>query len=167
MDVAAIAQTYWVSDAARPTPRAHRELVNIDGIEVMLDKAWAGPSVRAALRSGSYERAERGVLAAKLSPDDTYLELGSGIVVLATLAAGRVGDGNVVAVEADPVIAAVARETALRNGHVIDVRNVVLLTLHGGGSPQKPVTALSAGHTTTRPGSRRSSISFTGCARRG
>ena len=105
----------------------HRELVNIDGVEVMLDKAWAGPSVRAALRSGSYERAERGVLAATLSPDDTYLELGCGIGVLATLAAARVGDGNVVAVEADPVIAAVARETASRNGHVIDVRNVVLL----------------------------------------
>jgi FkbM family methyltransferase len=104
-----------------------RELANIDGVEVMLDEAWAGPSVRAALRSGSYERAERGVLAATLSPDDTYLELGCGIGVLATLAAARVGDENVVAVEADPVIAAVARETASRNGHTIDVRNIVLL----------------------------------------
>lgn len=104
-----------------------RELVSIDGVEVMLDEAWAGPSVKAALRSGSYERAEREVLAATLSPDDTYLDLGCGIGVLATLAAARVGDRNVVAVEADPVIAAVARETASRNGHVIDVRNVVLL----------------------------------------
>ena len=105
----------------------HRELVNIDGVEVMLDNAWANPSVRAALRSGSYERTEREVLGATLSPDDTYLELGCGIGVLAMLAAGRVGGENVVAVEADPVIAAVARETASRNGHVIDVRNVVLL----------------------------------------
>jgi FkbM family methyltransferase len=105
----------------------HQELVSIDGVEVMLDQAWAGPSVRAALRSGSYERAERGVLVATLSPDDAYLELGCGIGVLATLAAARVGDGNVVAVEADPVVADVARETASRNGHVIDVRNVVLL----------------------------------------
>jgi len=114
----------------------HDKIVDIDGVKVMLDKAWAGPSVRAALRSGSYERAERRVLAATLSPDDTYFELGSGIGVLATQAAGRVGDENVVAVEADPAIAAVARETASRNGHVIDIRNIVLL--HDPVEPTTP-----------------------------
>jgi len=95
----------------------------------MLDPAWATPSIRAALSSGSYEQAERGVLGTTLSPNDTYLELGSGIGVLATLAARRVGSENVVAIDADPAIAAVARETAALNGHAIDVRNVVLL--HG------------------------------------
>jgi FkbM family methyltransferase len=104
-----------------------REPVRIDGVEVMVDDAWASPSVRAALRSGSYEWAERKVLAATLLPDDTYLELGCGIGLLATLAAARVGDRNVVAIEANPVIADVARETASRNGHAIEIRNVVLL----------------------------------------
>lgn len=106
---------------------ASREQVSIDGVEVMLDEDWTTPSIQAALRSGSYERAERGVLVATLSPDDTYLELGCGIGVLATLAAARVGDENVVAIDADPVIANVARETTSRNGYAIEVRNVALL----------------------------------------
>lgn len=127
----------------------NHELVSIDGVEVMLDAAWASPTVRASLRSGSYERSERAVLAATLSPDDTYLELGCGIGVLATLAAARVGDGNVVAVEADPAIAAVARETASRNGHAIDVRNAVLL--------QDPVEAVTSFYV--RPDFRVSSLS--------
>jgi len=55
-----------------------RKRVNIDGVEVLLDEAWASSPVRSALRSGSYERAERQVLAATLSPDDRYLELGCG-----------------------------------------------------------------------------------------
>jgi FkbM family methyltransferase len=125
------------------------EQVSISGVEVMLDEAWAGASLRAALRSGSYERAERGVLAATLSPDDTYLELGCGIGVLATLAAARVGDENVVAIEADPVIANVARETASRNGYTIEVRNAVLL--------HNPVEAVTDFYV--RPDFRLSSLS--------
>lgn len=106
---------------------ASAEVVTIDGVEIELDEAWASPPIREALRSKWYERAERGILAATLSPDDTYLDLGCGIGLLATLAARRVGAGNVVAVEADPAIATVARETASRNGQAIDVRNVVLI----------------------------------------
>lgn len=107
--------------------RAGAELVTIDGVEIELDETWASPPIREALRSKWYERAERGILAATLSPDDTYLDLGCGIGLLATLAAKRVGAGNVVGVEADPAIATVARETASRNGQAIDVRNVVLI----------------------------------------
>jgi cyclopropane fatty-acyl-phospholipid synthase-like methyltransferase len=103
------------------------EPVSIDGVEIMLDESWSSPSVRSALRSGSYERAEREILAATLSPDDTYLELGCGIGLLATLAAARVGDESVVAVEANPIIADVARETTSRNGHTIEIHNIVLL----------------------------------------
>jgi FkbM family methyltransferase len=125
------------------------ELVRIDGVEVMLDEAWASPSVQAALRSGSYEWAEREVLAATLSPDDTYLELGCGIGVLATLAADRVGDRNVVAMEANPVIAEVARDTASRNGHTIEIRNVVLL--------EDPMDAVTSFYV--RPDFRESSLS--------
>ena len=132
----------------RPVSTNH-EPVSIQGVEVALDEAWAGPSVRAALRSGSYERAERSVLVATLSPDDIYLELGCGIGVLATLAARRVGERNVVAVEADPAIAKVARETASRNGHVIDVRNAVLL--------HEPVEEVAAFYV--RPDFRLSSLS--------
>lgn len=125
------------------------ELVSIDGVEVMLDEAWACPPVQAALRSESYERAEREVLAATLSSDDTYLELGCGIGLLATLAADRVGDRNVVAIEANPVIAEVARETTSRNGHTIEVRNVVLL--------EDPVEAVASFYV--RPDFRESSLS--------
>jgi FkbM family methyltransferase len=125
------------------------ELVSIDGVEVGLDEAWASPPVQGALRSGSYEWAERKVLAATLSPDDTYLELGCGIGLLATLAAARVGDRKVVAIEANPVIAEVARETASRNGHTFEVRNVVLL--------EDPVEAVPSFYV--RPDFRESSLS--------
>ena len=106
---------------------ADADTVVLDEVEVLLDGPWATPKVRAALRSGSYERAERGILTATLSPDDSYLELGCGIGVLATLAATRVGGESVVAIDADPSISTVARDTASRNGHAIDVRNAVLL----------------------------------------
>lgn len=128
---------------------AGSESVRIDGVEVMLDEAWASPPVRTALRSGSYERAEREVLAATLSSDDMYLELGCGIGLLATLAAARVGDRNVVAVEANPVLADAARETASRNGHMIEVRNVVLL--------EDPVEEIASFYV--RPDFRESSLS--------
>ena len=107
--------------------RADVETVILDGLEVFLDGPWASPKVRTALQTGSYERAERGVLTTTLSADDRYLELGCGIGILATLAARRVGDENVVAIDADPSISTVARDTASRNGHAIDVRNAVLL----------------------------------------
>jgi FkbM family methyltransferase len=128
---------------------ADSETVRIDGVEVMLDEAWASPQVQTALRSGSYERAEREVLAATLSPDDTYLELGCGIGLLATLAAARVGDRNVVAVEANPVLANAARKTASCNGHTIEIRNVVLL--------RNPVGAVTSFYV--RPDFRESSLS--------
>lgn len=124
------------------------ESARIDGVEVLLDQAWATRSVRKALLTSSYEKKERVVLAATLMPDDTYLELGCGIGVLAAIAAARVGDDSIVVVDADPYLVSVARETTARNGHTIDVRNAVLL--------HDPVDSMAAFYV--RPDFRLSSL---------
>lgn len=100
--------------------------MRIDDVEIRLGQAWASEDVRAALHDGSYEYAERSVLTATLTPDDVYLELGAGLGLLATLAGRTVAPGKVVAIEANPVMADVARQTTSRNGVDADVRNQIL-----------------------------------------
>lgn len=100
----------------------------LDGVEIELDPRWASSAVREAVHDGSYEHAERSVLASSLSPDDVFLEVGAGLGLLATLAGRTVRRGRVVAIEGNPVMARVARETTARNGVAADIRNVVLLS---------------------------------------
>jgi FkbM family methyltransferase len=108
------------------TSDAQCSSVWLDGVELDVDPRWASPAVREVIYDGSYEYAERVVLASSLSPDDVFLEVGAGLGLLATLAGRAVRSGCVVAIEANPVMAQVARDTTIRNGVRADVRNVVL-----------------------------------------
>jgi FkbM family methyltransferase len=87
---------------------------------------WGGDPTRHAIYADEYERPERAILAASLSANDVYLEVGAGLGLLATLAGRRVSSGTVVALEANPVMAQVSRETTARNGVTADIRNLVL-----------------------------------------
>lgn len=107
---------------------SRRRTAWLDGVELDVDPTWASPAVREVILDGSYEHAERTVLASSLSADDVFLEVGAGTGLLATLAGRTVRNGGVVAIEANPVMAQVARETTSRNGVRADIRNVVLLS---------------------------------------
>lgn len=63
-----------------------------------------------------YEMPERELLARFLKPDDRVLELGTGLGMIATLCARRVGSGGVLTFEANPAMIPVARETFRLNG---------------------------------------------------
>ncbi|MEK0082253.1 FkbM family methyltransferase [Benzoatithermus flavus] len=73
-------------------------------------------SLRRALQRGTYEGAERRMLAAVLRPDDTVLELGTGIGLIATLCAKRIGGERVWTFEANPAMAEPIRATFALNG---------------------------------------------------
>ena len=101
--------------------------VEIDGITVPLDDAWATEIIRQGLYRGRYERPEAEAVRATLKPGDRYLEFGAGIGYLATVASKVVGSENVLAFEADPTIAQAARTTAQANNCHPDIRTGVVL----------------------------------------
>jgi FkbM family methyltransferase len=74
------------------------------------------PRIERPLRSGRYEKGERMALAAILRPGDRVLELGAGIGLLSTVAARVEGIGRIVAVEANPALIPMIRETHRLNG---------------------------------------------------
>ena len=100
--------------SGKPVTAQARSIVCIDDVEIRLDDTWASSAVREAMHDGSYEHAERSILAATLSPNDAYLELGAGVGLLATLAGRIVAPRTVIAFEADPTMTLVAarRRTA-------------------------------------------------------
>jgi FkbM family methyltransferase len=96
------------------------------GVRLELDDRWASPAIRHAIDAGWYEEPERRVLEATLRPDDHYLELGAGTGYITARACQLIGEARVVAYEAIPELAAVATETAHRNGFHPAIFNAVL-----------------------------------------
>jgi len=96
------------------------------GVRLELDDRWASPAIRHAIDAGWYEQPERRVLEATLRPDDRYLELGAGTGYITARACQLIGEARVVAYEAIPELAAVAAETAHRNGFHPAIFNAIL-----------------------------------------
>jgi FkbM family methyltransferase len=96
------------------------------GVRLEFDDRWASPAIRHAIDAGWYEQPERRVLEATLRPDDRYLELGAGSGYITARACQLIGDARVVAYEAIPELAAVAAETAKRNGFHPEIFNAIL-----------------------------------------
>ncbi|PKP85589.1 MAG: FkbM family methyltransferase [Alphaproteobacteria bacterium HGW-Alphaproteobacteria-2] len=92
---------------------AHFEL---DGVAIDIPEAMLDQVLRRALERGTYEHAEARAVALHLAPGDRVLELGAGAGFLSVQIARRVGAANLLAVEAHPGMAAVARANLARNG---------------------------------------------------
>ena len=75
-----------------------------------------GPEVKKALGDNSYEGRERALAASFLNPGDRVLEVGTAIGVVTMTAAVIVGPHNVITFEANPAIAADARDNFALNG---------------------------------------------------
>jgi FkbM family methyltransferase len=107
-------------------PATHATLagvrLNLEGLD---------PEVQAAIVEGRYEAPELHALDAALRPGDTVLELGTGIGLLSTVCARRVGGANVHTFEANPALEPRIRETWALNG-VSPSLTMAMLGEHAG-----------------------------------
>lgn len=94
--------------------RRTSDRVRLHGVDIVLDPRL-GPGVRRDLLRGRYERGEAFALRARLESTDRVVELGTGLGLLAILAARRVGSEKVVTYEADPALLPLIRENFRRN----------------------------------------------------
>lgn len=83
---------------------------------VGIDAAGIDPAVADAMRAGRYEALELRALGLALRPGDVVMELGTGIGLLSTFCARRVGGERVFTFEANPELEPRIRETFRLNG---------------------------------------------------
>ena len=83
---------------------------------VRLNLHGLDPAVRAAIVDGRYEAPELHALNLALRPGDTVLELGTGLGLLSTVCAQRIGSARVHTFEANPALEPRIRETWALNG---------------------------------------------------
>ncbi|MFO0749505.1 MAG: FkbM family methyltransferase [Myxococcota bacterium] len=102
---------------------ARGEVLTLAGVRLRLGLHLT-PGVAAAIRDGHYEREEVAFVEALVRPGDRLMEVGTGLGLVATVAARRLGDASVATWEANPRIVAAARDTFALNG--------VAPTLHHG-----------------------------------
>lgn len=124
-------------DGSKIAPRGESgdddTVITCNGIKVPLDRRIITPKIEKPLRSGRYEGGEIASLRRVLRQGDRVLELGAGLGLCSTAAAQFEGVEAVVAVEANPELIPLIRETHRLNGveDRIDVRNCVI-TAEGG-----------------------------------
>lgn len=98
----------WYRRLARPSR------VRLHGIELAVDDRL-GPDARRDILNGRYERGEAFALRSRLQAGDRVMEFGTGIGLLAILAARRLGSDAVVTYEANPRNLPLIRDNFRRN----------------------------------------------------
>jgi FkbM family methyltransferase len=128
IDEALFARGLALVSIGRFTWRRRREAwgdVDLRGVTLRLDAKWATPALREAVFAGNYEAFEAEIVQATMGPEDRVVEVGCGIGFIGTLASRIVGDA-VHCYDANPDIAAIARETFDRNRVGATVTTAVL-----------------------------------------
>jgi FkbM family methyltransferase len=104
----------------------HLKRVKVHGFDIGVDLAGDPFPVITGMLRGWYEGREVRTAGAVLTASDRVIELGAGLGVVTCRIASCVGAGAVVAYEANPAIAARARDNLGRNGFAVEVREGVL-----------------------------------------
>ena len=86
------------------------------GVEIALPDWLAGTAIEDKLRAGEYENKESEAALKRARAGMTILEIGAGLGFVSSVCAGIVGAENVIAVEANPKMLPVIRDTHVRNG---------------------------------------------------
>jgi FkbM family methyltransferase len=86
------------------------------GLTLYLPEAALKGNLERALSSGRYENHEADALLLHLRPGDRLLDLGAGLGFICALAAGMLGEGSVMGVEAGPETVKLARRNLAANG---------------------------------------------------
>lgn len=92
-----------------------RPTVEIAGVRLRVGRHLS-PNMRHYLYKGQYETRELDIVRGALKPDDMVMELGTGLGVLATYCAQRIGSDRVFTYEANPALEPHIRETFALNG---------------------------------------------------
>jgi FkbM family methyltransferase len=118
--------------SADPAP-IYREIIESEGIRIPFVPNIVTPAIERPMRKGRYEAGERAALRSVLRAGDRVLDLGAGLGLVSTEAARVPGVETVTAVEANPDLVPLIRETWRING-VGNVRlvNAVVATERGG-----------------------------------
>jgi FkbM family methyltransferase len=93
---------------------ARRSSVVISGVSIRLGP-HISPRILRAMSVGRYERAEVRMVSDRLSAEDIVMDVGTGLGVVATLCAQRIGAERVHTYEANPELERPIRETFLLN----------------------------------------------------
>ena len=109
------------------------ETIATEGVLIPFVPAIITPSIEKPIRKGKYERGEAKALQSILRPGDRVLELGAGVGLLSTLAARCPGVEAVTAVEANPELVPLIRETWRINGIGNGTLVNGVVTADGGG----------------------------------
>lgn len=88
--------------------------VCIAGVYIPLSK-YISDNVREAMFDGGYESAELRTIADNLSPEDRVLEIGTGVGLISTFCAKRIGADRVFTFEANPELAPLIQAVYARN----------------------------------------------------
>lgn len=99
---------------AAPAGRAG-EIARVGGFDLLIAQEY-GREIGHALRVGSYEDRERGLVTGLLRPDDRVLEVGTAVGLVSMTAACLIGPDRVVTFDANPAMTADARANFARNG---------------------------------------------------
>lgn len=91
------------------------QIVKINGIKLKVDPRWPA-TMRDAFYKGSYEHSEYHLVSTVLTPSDRVLEIGAAVGFIGMRCCQIVGSSNVVSIEANPDICAIARENYALNG---------------------------------------------------
>ena len=106
---------------------AYQDTIETHGVRVPFVPEIITPKLKRLMEAGRYETQECQRLFDLLVPTDRVLELGAGVGVVSTVAAGIVGAENVTCVEAHPGLIPILEETHALN-NVSSIRRV-----HGVG----------------------------------
>lgn len=106
---------------------SYDEVIETSGIKVPFVPAIITPKIERPMRNNRYEGGECAALRRILRPGDRVLELGAGVGLLSAVSGGVAGVESVTAIEANPDLIPIIRETHRLNGVTkVDLRNGVI-----------------------------------------
>lgn len=126
-----------------------------------VDIAACSNTILRSLLTDDYESDERALVAEVFQPGDCVIDIGCGVGAVTTCIADRVGQANVLAIDANPEVIPLARATTRANGFDVAFRHAVL-----SPGAEVPADATARFHVSTEfwasslagPGQRRDSV---------
>ncbi len=115
---------------------SYDEIIETQGVRIPFVPAIITPPIERPMRNNRYEGGECATLRRVLAPGDRVLELGAGLGLISTVAAGVPGVERIVSVEANPDLIPLIRETHRLNGVTkVDLRNAIVAPEAGEDAP--------------------------------
>lgn len=112
---------------ARRTKRDAPEIVELNGVRILIDPAYMSKHVQQLVRSGRLSQPEARLMAKLVEPEDRFVELGGGIGYTSALVARQGKAASIVTFEANPQLIPVIQSNHALNGVAATAVNAVVL----------------------------------------